>query len=194
MLRFHPFFVLFGKTVRPYAVAVTSMPTRWACSASLCRARMREKGEFGLNVWVATVRPVESTRANVRLVIFGRPARSRIGRSAKVASIKRLHGPSRFLTTSYDVLAHLVNAFRGFSRVVTTCRGILGCGFAGGPAVVGERLLTVQEVADRARVSTETSRRWLRQRPLRGVRPGGGRAGWRKPEPNRRRLRRIGRP
>jgi excisionase family DNA binding protein len=42
-----------------------------------------------------------------------------------------------------------------------------------------ERLLTVPEVADRLRVSEFTVRVWLRQRKLKGYRPGGTKAGWR---------------
>jgi excisionase family DNA binding protein len=45
-----------------------------------------------------------------------------------------------------------------------------------------ERLLTVREVADRLRASTETVRRWLRRGRLRGFRPGGTKLGYRVPE------------
>jgi excisionase family DNA binding protein len=42
-----------------------------------------------------------------------------------------------------------------------------------------DRLLTVQEVAERLRVNAETVRRWLRQGRLHGMMPGGDRAGYR---------------
>ena len=45
----------------------------------------------------------------------------------------------------------------------------------------GEPLLTVEEVAKRIRTSGATVRRWLREKKLRGVRPGGTRLGWRIP-------------
>lgn len=46
----------------------------------------------------------------------------------------------------------------------------------------GERMLTVQEVAERLRASPDTVRRWLREGRLRGVLPGGSRLGYRIPE------------
>jgi excisionase family DNA binding protein len=47
-------------------------------------------------------------------------------------------------------------------------------------AIVAEdRLLTVPEVADRLRVSEWTVREWLRDKKLKGYRPGGTKAGWR---------------
>jgi excisionase family DNA binding protein len=45
-----------------------------------------------------------------------------------------------------------------------------------------ERVLTVSEAAQRIRTSEATVRRWLREKKLRGVRPGGTRLGWRIPE------------
>ena len=51
-----------------------------------------------------------------------------------------------------------------------------------------DRLLTVQEVAERLRVNPETVRRWLRQGRLRGVMPGGDRAGYRVAESELRRF------
>ena len=42
-----------------------------------------------------------------------------------------------------------------------------------------ERLLTVEEIAQRLGANVETVRRWLRQGRLRGVRPGGTKLGWR---------------
>lgn len=45
--------------------------------------------------------------------------------------------------------------------------------------MTGDRLLTVQEVADRLRVNRETVRRWLRSGQLRGIKLGGDRAGFR---------------
>jgi excisionase family DNA binding protein len=47
---------------------------------------------------------------------------------------------------------------------------------------MNERLLTVREVAERLRSSSETVRRWLRQGKLRGFRPGGTKLGYRVPE------------
>jgi excisionase family DNA binding protein len=44
-----------------------------------------------------------------------------------------------------------------------------------------EPMLTVEEVAKRIRTSEATVRRWLREKKLRGVRPGGTRLGWRIP-------------
>ena len=41
------------------------------------------------------------------------------------------------------------------------------------------RLLTVREVAERIRVSEWTVTDWLRKGQLRGMRPGGTKAGWR---------------
>ena len=51
-----------------------------------------------------------------------------------------------------------------------------------------ERFLTVPEVAERLRMNPETIRVWLREGRLRGVRPGGKRAGWRIPESEVRRI------
>ena len=51
-----------------------------------------------------------------------------------------------------------------------------------------ERFLTVPEVAERLRMNPETIRVWLRDGRLRGVRPGGKRAGWRIPESEVRRI------
>jgi excisionase family DNA binding protein len=42
-----------------------------------------------------------------------------------------------------------------------------------------DRFLTVEEVAERLNLSTETIRRWLRSGRLRGIRIGARRAGWR---------------
>lgn len=44
-----------------------------------------------------------------------------------------------------------------------------------------EELLTVEEVAQRLRLTPETVRRWLRSKRLTGTRIGGDRAGWRIP-------------
>lgn len=41
------------------------------------------------------------------------------------------------------------------------------------------KLLTVPEVAARVRVSEYTVREWLRTGRLKGIKPGGARAGWR---------------
>ena len=46
-------------------------------------------------------------------------------------------------------------------------------------AAVQERYVTVQEVAERLRVSTVTVRGWLKSGRLRGFVPGGTRTGWR---------------
>ena len=46
----------------------------------------------------------------------------------------------------------------------------------------GDRLLTVDEVAERLRVTPETVRRMLRAGRLRGSMPVSPRAGWRIPE------------
>jgi excisionase family DNA binding protein len=46
-------------------------------------------------------------------------------------------------------------------------------------AVVSERSLTVDQVAEALQVSPWTVRIWLRARRLRGFRPGGTKAGWR---------------
>ena len=51
-----------------------------------------------------------------------------------------------------------------------------------------ERLLTVQEVAERLRSSPETVRRWIRSGKLRAVRPGGSKLGYRVPESELRRF------
>lgn len=51
-----------------------------------------------------------------------------------------------------------------------------------------ERFLTVLEVAERLRMNPETIRVWLRDGRLRGVRPGGKRAGWRIPDSEVRRI------
>lgn len=45
-----------------------------------------------------------------------------------------------------------------------------------------ERLLTVQEVADRLRANPQTIRKWLREGKLNGSMPGGEKLGWRIPE------------
>ena len=45
-----------------------------------------------------------------------------------------------------------------------------------------DRLLRVEQVAERLDISVETVRRWLRSGHLRGVRLGGTKAGWRIPE------------
>ena len=45
--------------------------------------------------------------------------------------------------------------------------------------MVDERMFTVPDVAARLQVSEETVRTWLRSGRLRGLRPGGRRAGWR---------------
>ena len=45
-----------------------------------------------------------------------------------------------------------------------------------------DRLLTVEEIASRLNLTTETIRRWLRSGRLRGIRIGARRAGWRIPE------------
>jgi excisionase family DNA binding protein len=42
-----------------------------------------------------------------------------------------------------------------------------------------DRLLTVQEVAERLRLKPETVRRWLRSGRLRGISLGSDHAGWR---------------
>jgi excisionase family DNA binding protein len=42
-----------------------------------------------------------------------------------------------------------------------------------------DRLLTVQEVAERLRLKPETVRRWLRSGKLRGISLGSDHAGWR---------------
>lgn len=54
--------------------------------------------------------------------------------------------------------------------------------------MAGESFLKVQEVADLLRMNPETIRVWLREGRLRGVRPGGKRAGWRVPESEVRRI------
>jgi excisionase family DNA binding protein len=43
----------------------------------------------------------------------------------------------------------------------------------------GDRLLTVPEVAERVRATSDTVRHWLRQGKLKGRRLGGDRLGWR---------------
>jgi len=45
-----------------------------------------------------------------------------------------------------------------------------------------DRMLTVEEAAERIRTTPHTVRRWLRDGKLRGTRPGGTRLGWRIPE------------
>ena len=42
-----------------------------------------------------------------------------------------------------------------------------------------EQLLTVEQVAKRLQVTEWTVRNWLRQGRLRGLQPGGRKAGWR---------------
>jgi len=44
-----------------------------------------------------------------------------------------------------------------------------------------DRMLKVDEVAERLRVNPETVRNWLRAGTLKGTRLGGKRAGWRIP-------------
>ena len=44
-----------------------------------------------------------------------------------------------------------------------------------------QELLTVQQVADRVKLSPVTVQRWLRAGKLKGVRIGAARAGWRIP-------------
>lgn len=52
--------------------------------------------------------------------------------------------------------------------------------FAEGPVHgVTEKLLTVQNVADRLKVTPETVRRWLRTGKLHGALPGGDEMGYR---------------
>ena len=51
-----------------------------------------------------------------------------------------------------------------------------------------DRLLTVQEVAERLRINPETVRRWLRQEKLHGVLMGGDRGGYRIAESELRRF------
>lgn len=45
--------------------------------------------------------------------------------------------------------------------------------------VPADKLLTVQDIADRLQVHTETVLRWLREGQLEGFRLGSNRAGWR---------------
>jgi excisionase family DNA binding protein len=45
-----------------------------------------------------------------------------------------------------------------------------------------DRMLTVDQVAERLQLGPETIRRWLRAGKLRGVRLGGTKAGYRVPE------------
>jgi excisionase family DNA binding protein len=47
-----------------------------------------------------------------------------------------------------------------------------------------DRLLTVEDIAERLNLSPETIRRWLRTGRLHGIRIGARRAGWRIPERN----------
>ncbi len=49
----------------------------------------------------------------------------------------------------------------------------------GALTVMEDRLLTVDQIADRVQVSQETVRRWLRSGRMYGVRPGGAKIGWR---------------
>lgn len=49
--------------------------------------------------------------------------------------------------------------------------------------MAGDRLLTVQEAAERIRSSPESVRRWIRQGRIKAFRPGGTRLGYRIPEP-----------
>ncbi len=44
-----------------------------------------------------------------------------------------------------------------------------------------QQMLTVPEVAELMRVSEQTVRTWLRTGRLKGIRPGGTKAGWRIP-------------
>jgi excisionase family DNA binding protein len=46
-------------------------------------------------------------------------------------------------------------------------------------AVVQERYVTAQQVADKLGVSIETVRNWLKSGRLRGFMPGGTKSGWR---------------
>ena len=48
--------------------------------------------------------------------------------------------------------------------------------------MAGEKVLTVEEAAERIRTTPHTVRRWLREGKLKGTRPGGTRLGWRIPE------------
>ena len=54
--------------------------------------------------------------------------------------------------------------------------------------MLGERLYTVREVAERLRVNPETVRVWLRSGKLRGVLIGGRKSGYRIPGAEVRRL------
>ncbi len=54
-----------------------------------------------------------------------------------------------------------------------------------------EKMLKVNEVAERARVNPETVRRWLRDGELRGVRIGPGRGSYRVPESEVERILRL---
>lgn len=71
---------------------------------------------------------------------------------------------------------------------VRPCGRILGVGPIVEARMDGERVLTVDEVAERLRVTTEAVRRWLRSGKLKGVRIGSTKAGWRIPESEVRRL------
>jgi excisionase family DNA binding protein len=51
-----------------------------------------------------------------------------------------------------------------------------------------DRMLTVDEAAEQLRANPQTIRRWLRERKLRGVMPGGKKLGYRIPETEIRRL------
>jgi len=44
---------------------------------------------------------------------------------------------------------------------------------------MNDSFLTVYEVSNQVRARPETVRRWLRQKRLSGVRPGGTKLGWR---------------
>lgn len=54
--------------------------------------------------------------------------------------------------------------------------------------MTGQRLLTVEQVAERLQVHPETVRRWLRTGRLRGVRLGGSKLGYRVSEEELERL------
>ena len=57
---------------------------------------------------------------------------------------------------------------------------------------MGDRLLTVKQVAERLQLNPETIRRWVRGKKLEGVSLGSDRAGFRIPESEVERLLRAG--